>query len=100
MNEKLSIKLSERAQINLKEMSTDLKKRNVKNPNFSKLINNLLEQLTKKEKQLFVEEETPLEWKVSQILKSEEGVKELKKLTNKIKSLPKKEKKSEQRADI
>jgi hypothetical protein len=101
MSKKISFSLSERSEKKIKILSEELKLRKVKKPDLSELLNSLIEGLSEKQMKNYVEKVTPIEWKLAQALKSNEGARELEKALKKI-NLDKKinEKESELGAKI
>ena len=80
IRDKININLSEKSREKLERISRRLTERKVKKIDMSEFINPLIESITDKKIDQIVDENTPLEWKVSKLLNDPNGQKELKKL--------------------
>jgi hypothetical protein len=80
MGKTMSIEMTEKAENRLASIKSRLKEREVKKINFDSLFSELIEKLSKKEEEKFIDSNTPREWKLAELMKSEEGIKEIDKI--------------------
>ena len=80
IRKKININLSEKSKEKLETILGILSERKVKKIDINGLINPLIESISSKQVDQIVDENTPLEWKVSKLLSDPNGQKELKKL--------------------